>query len=70
MAPKTGVSQTTETNKFLSEARRVFDVRMLKSGNTQEKREESVGNGVTLEHRRPDFAWQGGLKAVIFPGTS
>lgn len=41
--------------------------RMLKSGNTREEREESVGNGVTWEHRRPE---QGGLKAVIFPETS
>lgn len=42
---------------------------MLKSGNTREEGEGNVGKGITLEHRRADFAWQDGLKAVIFSGN-
>lgn len=58
VAPKAGVSQRTETNKSFWVKQGGFLMwRVLKSGNTQKEREGSVGNGVTLEHRRPGFAW-------------
>lgn len=58
VAPKAGVSQRTETNKrFWVKQGGFLMWRVLKSGNTQEEWEGSVGNGVTLEHRRPGFAW-------------